>query len=116
MNKVEILGRLTKDVEVRESKSKGVKYGLFTLAVNRKSNKEQTDFIDCVCFGKLVDIISKYVQKGNRLIVEGELNIDTYQDKEGKNQKSVRVIVNDFYFVDFKKDLVENNAQDELPY
>ena len=47
----------------------------------------------------------KYVEKGNRLIVEGELNIDTYEDKDGKLQKQVKCIVNDFYFVDFKREL-----------
>lgn len=104
MNKLEIMGRLTKDVELKESK-KGTKYVNFTLAVPRKSDKEQTDFIECIVFGSLAEVIVKYVEKGNRIIVEGELNIDTYEDKEGKLQKQVKCIVNDFYFVDFKREL-----------
>ena len=104
MNKLELMGRLTKDVELKESK-KGVKYANFTLAVPRKAEKETTDFIDCIAFGNLADVIFKYVEKGNRLIVEGTLNIDTYEDKDGKKQKQVKCVVNDFYFVDFKKEL-----------
>ena len=53
----------------------------------------------------VIEVIVKYVEKGNRLIVEGELNIDTHEDKDGKSQKQVKCIVNDFYFVDFKKEL-----------
>lgn len=47
--------------------------------------------------------IVKYTEKGNRIIVEGSIQIDTYTDKEGKNRNTVSIIVNDFYFVDFKQ-------------
>lgn len=104
MNKLVLMGRLTKDVELKESK-KGVKYAIFTLAVPRKAEKETTDFIECIAFGNLADVIFKYVEKGNRLIVEGTLNIDTYEDKDGNRQRQVKCVVNDFYFVEFKKEL-----------
>lgn len=104
MNKIELMGRLTKDVERFKSKS-GNDVGKFTLAVSRKGDKEKTDFFDCIAFGKLTDALIKYTEKGNRLIVNGSINIDNYTDKDGNTKRTFSVIVDDFYFVDFKKEL-----------
>lgn len=104
MNKVEIMGRLTKDVEIQKAKS-GNDYAKFTLAIPRKLEKDKTDFIDCVAFGKLAETLVKYVEKGNRLIVTGSINLNDYEDKDGNKRNSISIIVDDFYFVDFKKDL-----------
>lgn len=104
MNKVEIMGRLTKDVEIQKSKS-SVDYARFTLAVGRKGEKEKTDFIECIAFGKLAETLVKYVEKGNRLIVTGSININDYEDKDGNKRNSITIIVDDFYFVDYKKEL-----------
>ena len=112
MNRIELMGRLTKDVEIRQTKNK-TEVGAFTLAVQRKLDKETTDFIDCVVFGKLVDILTKYTKKGDRIVVCGELNINNYTDKEGNNKKSTVVIVNDFYFIEYKK---EEEQKSDLPY
>ena len=107
MNKIELMGRLTKDVELKDSK-KGEKYGIFTLAVPRKLKKDETDFIDCVVFGtKTCEALTKYTEKGNRIIVVGSLQIDSFTNKDGNTKKSVYVIVDDFYFVDFKKELTK---------
>ena len=101
MNKIELMGRLTKDIEVKGENEK--KVGIFTLAVDRKGAKEKTtDFINCVVFGKLIDILVKYTSKGNRIIVCGSLLSNTYTDKEGKNQTKYFVNVNDFYFTETK--------------
>lgn len=121
MNKIELMGRMVKEIEIK--KGKETKYGIFTLAVGRKENKEITDFVDCVAFGKLAETIATYTEKGNRIIVSGAIHFDKYQDKEGNTKQSVKVIVNDFYFVDFKtkrnedtrKD-VETTVIDELPF
>ena len=104
MNKVELMGRLVENVEILQSKS-GKKYGKFTLAVNRKFDKEKTDFINCIAFEKQAETLLKYVEKGNRIIVEGELNIDNYVNKDGNNVYTTTIKVNDFYFVDFKKEM-----------
>lgn len=106
MNKIELMGRLTKDVEIKKSKA-GNDWAVFTLAVAR--DKETTDFIDCLGFGKMAETLVKYVEKGNRIIVCGSLQINSYTNKEGQNVAKPQVIVNDFYFVDFKKDLVKDN-------
>jgi len=101
MNKIELLGRMVRDIELKKGKNDKV-YGMFSLAVNRKENKEQTDFINCVAFGKLAETIKLYTEKGNRIIVTGSLHLDNYTDKEGKTKTSCNIIVDDFYFVDFK--------------
>lgn len=117
MNKIEILGRMVQNIEMKESKQdKTKKYGVFTLAVPRKTDKEKTDFIQCVAFGKLAETIEKYTEKGNRIIVEGSLQIDKYDDKDGNKKISVSIIVNDFYFVDFKVTKKEGETTEELPF
>ena len=103
MNKVELMGRLTKDIELKKSKS-DKEYATFTLAVKRKLDKDKTDFIDCVAFGNIVKPLADYTEKGNRLIVIGELNINDFE-KDGQKQKSFNIVVNDFYFVDFKQNI-----------
>lgn len=101
MNKVELLGRMTKDIELKKGKNDNI-YGIFTLAIPRKENKEITDFIDCIAFGKLAETIKTYTEKGNRLIVTGSLHLDKYTTQDGQNKTSCSIIVDDFYFVDFK--------------
>lgn len=114
MNKVELMGRLVKDIELKKGKNDNV-YGVFTLAVNRKENKEIADFIDCVAFGKLAEIISEYTEKGNRIIVTGSLHFDRYQDKEGNNRVSTNIIVDDFFFVDYKVKKDESKKDEQIP-
>ena len=101
MNNVQLLGRLTKDVELRVSKkSKKKNFAYFTLAV---PNGEDAMFIDCVAFDKLAETIEKYVKKGNRLLVEGFINVSTYEDKDGNNRKSTNVFVNKITFIESAK-------------
>lgn len=103
MNKVEMSGRLTKDVEILKSKS-GVEYAKFTLAVKRRQG-EETDFFNCTAFGKQVEALEKYTEKGNRIIVVGSIQNDSYTDKDGNKKQQTNIIVDEFYFVDFKKEL-----------
>lgn len=115
MNNVQLLGRLTKDIELAQAKSKKV-YGRFTLAVQ---NGEDTMFIDCVAFDKLAETIEKYVKKGNRLLVEGSLNVSTYEDKDGNNRKSTNVFVNKITFIESassKDEKKKTKKDDELPF
>lgn len=108
MNKIELMGRLTSDVEIKKStKDKTKTYAKFTLAVPRKLDKEKTDFINCVAFGRIAETISKYCSKGLRIVACGTLQIDDYTDKEGKPAKATTVIVDDFYFTEFKKEVTD---------
>lgn len=113
MNNVQLLGRLTKDIDLAQTKSKKV-YGRFTLAVQ---NGEDAMFIDCVAFDKLAETIEKYVKKGNRLLVDGSINVSTYEDKDGNKRKSTNVFVNKITFIESaKKDETKKDDEDELPF
>ena len=100
MNNVQLLGRLTKDVELRVSQKSKKNFAYFTLAVQ---NGEDAMFIDCVAFDKLAETIEKHVKKGNRLLVEGSINVSTYVDKDGNNRKSTNVFVNKITFIESAK-------------
>lgn len=120
MNKVELMGRLVNDVELMKGKTN---YSKFTIAVRRKA-KDEVDFINCIAFGKVAEAIVKYTEKGNRIIVEGSIQIEKYETKEGNKVTTFYVIVNDFYFVDFKTKKEEKTEQkttndllpDDLPF
>lgn len=120
MNNVQLLGRLTRDVELRESSKTKKTFAYFSLAV---PNGEDAMFIDCVAFDKLAETIEKYVKKGNRLLVEGSINVSTYVDKDGNNRKSTNVFVNKITFIesakkeDDKKSSKKTKKDDEaLPF
>lgn len=118
MNKIELMGRLTADVELKKATKKdGTDYARFSLAVPRKNVKDKTDFINCVAFGKLAEVISKYCKKGQRIIVCGSLQIDTVE-KDGNKTNYTNVIVNDFYFTEYNKVVQKSNesAPEELPF
>ena len=108
INKIVLGGRLTADPELQVSAS-NVPVLRFTVAVNRRPSGNQrdegrpaADFIDCVAFYKTAENISKYFRKGSAIIVFGSLQINVWQDKDGKNQRSPRVVVNEFDFVESK--------------
>lgn len=100
MNKIVLLGRLVRDVE----ENNGI--GKLTLAVPRKLSKEKiVDFINCVAFGNIVKPLIEYTKKGNRLLIEGRLQIENYVDKEGNNKQSINVVISDFYFLDYNTEI-----------
>ena len=103
MNKIELMGRIVKDIEIQKSKA-GKEYIKNTIAVRK--DDDNTLFIDFMVFGKSAEAMNKYAEKGNRIIIEGTLDVGEYEDKNKNKRTSITVLVNDFYFVDFKK--VEN--------
>lgn len=106
MNKTILIGRLTKDVELRRTGS-GKAVASFTLAVNKDFKNEQggydADFIDCVAFEQRAETISKYVHKGDRFGVIGNLTTRSYENKDGKKVKVTEVKVTEFEFLESKK-------------
>lgn len=115
MNRIELMGRLTADVELKKAtKKEGADYVRFSLAVPRKNVKDKTDFINCVAFGKLAEVIAKYCKKGQRIIVCGSLQIDQVE-KDGTKTSYTNIIVNDFYFTEYNKD-VAKESEDDLPF
>lgn len=102
LNKVLLLGRLTSDVELERTPS-NVAVCSFTLAVNRRFNREQTDFIDCVAWRNTAEHLSKYFSKGQQLVACGSLETRTWEDKNGNKRKAVEVNVDEVHFADSKK-------------
>lgn len=80
MNKFIGIGRLVRDAEIKEMKG-GKQLANFSIAITRAYNKEQTDFINCVAWGKTAEYLGKYAKKGQLVSVDGELNIDKVNDK-----------------------------------
>ena len=95
MNKWIGAGRITKDIELQTGRS-GSEYAKFTVAVNRRKDKNgevKADFIDCTAFGKTAAFVAKYFKKGDGIVVDGALESDTYEAKDGtkRTKWSIRV-------------------------
>ena len=101
MNKLILMGRLTADPEVRYTQdSKAV--ASFNFAVNRRFDKENSDFFRCVAFGKTAEGIEKMVKKGTKLVVAGSIQNNNYTDKNGVKRYEMQVIVDEFEFCESK--------------
>jgi single-strand DNA-binding protein len=106
MNKVLLMGRLTKDPEVRYTTTNNTLVCGFTLAVNRRFAKEgeqQADFINIVAWNKLGEFCSKYFAKGQQVALCGRIQTRTYDDKDGKKVYVTEVVAEEAYFADTKK-------------
>lgn len=112
INTVTLVGRLTRDVELRVSQS-NVTVATFTLAVNRQfknSNGErEADFINCVAFKKTAEILNQYAGKGSQIGVTGSIQTRNYENKEGQRVYVTEVIANNIALLDSKG---SNNASD----
>lgn len=110
LNRITIMGRLTRDPELRRTGS-GVAVASFTLAVDRdftsKGNEKETDFIDCVAWRQTGEFVSKYFAKGRMACVSGSLQIRKWKDKDGNERRSAEVIADSVYFAD-SKNVAEN--------
>lgn len=97
MNHVTLIGRLTKDPEVRYTQS-GTPVGTFTLAVDRRVAKDkpkEADFIPCVVWGKTAEVVGNWCKKGKQVGVEGRIQVRSYDAKDGSKRYVTEVIVND---------------------
>lgn len=107
LNKIFIMGRLTRDPELRRTQS-GTAVTSFSLAVDRdfksQSGEKETDFIDVVAWRSTAEFVAKYFTKGRMAIVEGRLQIRPWTDKDGNNRRSAEVVANNIYFGDSKRD------------
>lgn len=111
MNKVELIGRITADPELRYTQSEKA-YTRFTIAVNRgfknESGESDADFISCVAWEKRAEIICKYVHKGNRIGIVGRIQTGSYEKEDGTRGYLTDVIVGELEFL-------ENKNKDERP-
>lgn len=103
MNKVVLIGRLTKDPDLRTIANSQTSIARFTLAVDRFSKKEgqpDADFIPIVVFGKAADNVGKYMRKGRLVGVSGRIQTGSYTDQEGKKRYTTDVIADEVKFLD----------------
>lgn len=112
-NKSVLAGNLTKDVELRTTQN-GTSVASFTLAINSKyGDTERTDFIDCVAWSKVAELINQFVTKGNPLLVEGRLQNRSWE-QDGQKRSKVEVVVSDFVLLSQREGKSEGNQTEEL--
>lgn len=122
MNKVELLGRLVKDPDVRASVAGNGETSTvtkFTVAVDRRhknaDGQDTADFISCVAFGKVGENVGKYFTKGRQILIEGRIQTGSYTNKEGQKIFTTEVVVEEFDFVDKAPASGQGQAQPQAP-
>lgn len=120
MNSTNLIGRLTKDPDVRYTQTTNTMVVQFAIAVNRpyaKEGEQQADFINIVAWSKTAEFCGKYFKKGMQVGISGRLQTRNYDDKDGKRVYVTEVVAEHAYFADSKKDDIGNNpfAESEIP-
>lgn len=128
MNKAILMGRLTRDPEMRTTPS-GVSVCSFSIAVNRRFSKDgqqQADFINCVAWRQQAEFICKYFSKGSMIAVVGSIQTRTWDGQDGKRQYATEVVVDEAHFTGSKAEtgtnsspasaVAEHSAQDSSPF
>lgn len=111
MNKVILMGRLTRDPEVRYTQGeKEMAVGRFTLAVDRKARGE-TDYIPCVAFAKWGEFTEKYLHQGIKIVLEGRIQTGSYTNREGKRVYTTDVVADNIEFAESKAASEKNRQQ-----
>ena len=123
MNKVILLGRLTRDPDIRYTQgAEPMAIARYTLAVDRRIKREgeaAADFISCVAFGKIAEVAEKYLNKGTKIIISGCLQTGSYTDRDGRKVYTTEVIVEDQGFAESKKsqnDFMDIPEGEKLPF
>lgn len=104
LNHITIMGRLTRDVELRYTQS-NTPVANYTVAVDRdftSGSEKQTDFIDCVAWRSTAEFASKYFHKGSMAVVSGRLQINSYTDRDGNKRSRAEILVDNMYFGESK--------------
>lgn len=117
LNHITIMGRLTKDPELRRTGS-GVAVASFTVAVDRdfgSNGEKETDFIDCVAWRQTGEFVSKYFSKGSMIVVSGRLQIRGWTDKDGNKRRTAEVVADNCYFGDSNKKETTNSYHEAAP-
>ena len=121
MNKAILMGRLTKDPELRMTGNQ-IPVATFTVAIDRNfkdaSGNKQTDFINCVAWRKTAELISQYFTKGRMIAIVGSIQVRSWDDKEGNKRYSTEVIVDEFSFTGDNKQQTsqQSNADGAMPF
>ena len=116
MNEVILIGRVTKDIEIRKTQS-GKSVASFTLAVDRRRKEDGADFINCIAWEKAAETIAKYVHKGDLFGVTGYIQTRSYE-KDGKRNYVTEVVTTNFQFLEHKREMASDgpNVQNKSDY
>ena len=109
MNRVYLIGRVTRYLELKHFGTEERKYARFTLAVdeyNSTTKENTTNFINIVAFDRKAEILSQYITKGRKLSIEGKLRAGSYLDKNNSKKYAVDIILEDFDFIDNKPNVI----------
>lgn len=113
MNKLILMGRLTRDPEVRYPQSEdGSTVAHFSLAVDRRfkrSGDAEADFFNCTAFGRQAEFVEKYLRRGTKMVVTGRIQNNNYTNKDGQKVYSVQIIVEELEFAESKAASANNN-------
>lgn len=116
MNKVQLIGRLTKDPEVKLTPNQ-TKYCMFTLAVERRfkdaNGQRQADFINCVAWRNTAEFIAKYFKKGARIAISGMIQTRNFETAEGEKKFITEVVAEEAEFVESSTTKNDDNTQDD---
>ncbi|MCQ2519684.1 MAG: single-stranded DNA-binding protein [Lachnospiraceae bacterium] len=114
MNKVILMGRLTRDPEVRYSQgATSTAIGRFSIAVDRRFKREgqpDADFFNCTAFGRTGEFVEKYLHKGTKVVVSGSIQNDNYTDANGVQRYSVQIVVDEVEFAESKNAAASNGG------
>lgn len=118
MNRVVLMGRLTKDPEVRCSQGENsIVIARYTLAVDRRQKNADgsrtADFISCIAFGKSGEFAEKHLKKGTKICVSGRIQTGSYTDKDGNKRYTTDVVIEEHEFAESKKDNLARDAMDD---
>lgn len=111
MNKVNLIGRTTKDIDLKYTQTQ-IAVARFTLAINRRKKDDGADFIPCTAWGKTAEIMDKYVKRGDRIGIAGRIQTGSYE-KDGHKHYTTDVIVEDLELLESKKDGASKQQSNE---
>ena len=114
MNKVILMGRLTRDPDMRVAGELNV--ANFSLAVDRKyqrNGEKETDFFNCTAFGKQADFVDKYLKQGTKILATGRIQNDNYTNKDGQKVHSTQIMVEEIEFCESKGANISKEMKDE---
>ena len=117
MNKIILMGRLTKDPEIT-STAGGTTIARFSIAVDRKfkhDGEPEADFFTCNAFNKTAEFVERYIKKGTKVVIDGRIQNDNYTNKEGQKVYGTKIVVNEIEFAESKNAANNNAAQEQQP-
>jgi single-strand DNA-binding protein len=115
INVVTLIGRITKDLELRYT-GDGKAVANFTIALDRKYNRDQTDFVPCVVWRELAENCARYTGKGSLIALEGRLQVSTYDNQDGNKVWKMEVVAENVKFLDFRNKDDQNVSNNSSSY